>query len=811
MPEINTIKSAISALQQFNDEYVKDKVEKNDGSNKLNEHVLEIERIENALKIKPAIGVFGASQCGKSFLVSELSGGESSKLNIVGQEDKNFQDFNQQHADTETTAVVTRLTKDKYENAPTNNVVLLKLLNPSDIMWGFVYGFYSELKYSTGFELSEDQETEIKDNIDSTNATVDFLSPTEKQNLFSGFASCINHIKENYSSEHIGLAEYANRTFNDKTDLKMGLDQIVLYISTLWRNDPNISKAFRTMMLALQNYNFADKLYLPIDQLAAVLNVASMETINLEYKDDDLPKPENNILQFANDQASILKQVGCIQPIVKEVVLPIQSQNNDLINKLDILDFPGARAGSDQQSAEVADDIEQDIFALKGKSSILANVYQRGRLLYLFALYCKNYDITLLAFCSENGNQEARISKKMIEDWIAKHASEENDNTPDLFAVFTKSDKLLKQGTVEQAQVRLNARFSVQFSDYYGSWINKWPENGRVFQNIFFVRNPQVRAFPYQLNEDQSEGWINEGQEIRNTLYQAWSKNQHVQQFLMDSSEDVFNSVFEPGNNGLDRLIKELINKYNNSPNRKKEQLDARSNDVVSELKNYINKYYTPDPTEADQIQRNEALEFISSLEAISGSVSTLVNSISTQYPIDKVLEDIVVNIKKKQAVGNRIFSSSPLKDALDGYISFWLAGCLDSDIHQTIGIQSGEMTKYLDNITKYLISEDVLGELKEDLPDYFEDNPNDIRQLNKYVKWICCDYLYHLGEKNGSELPHSPIKISETLELDEFQNNILEKWRKRLPDIYAGFYTPAPENPGNHILTNVHNNLFGA
>ena len=87
MHDYENLQTAISELKRFNNnhEYVSDDIKRLDGKNQLNEQELELNRIMAASKIKPAIGVFGASQCGKSFLVSELSGGKESKLNIEDQ------------------------------------------------------------------------------------------------------------------------------------------------------------------------------------------------------------------------------------------------------------------------------------------------------------------------------------------------------------------------------------------------------------------------------------------------------------------------------------------------------------------------------------------------------------------------------------------------------------------------------------------------------------------------------------------------------------------------------------------------------
>ena len=86
-------------------------------------------------------------------------------------------------------------------------------------------------------------------------------------------------------------------------------------------------------------------------------------------------------------------------------------------------------------------------------------------------------------------------------------------------------------------------------------------------------------------------------------------------------------------------------------------------------------------------------------------------------------------------------------------------------------------------------------------MQNFFEDNSTGIRQLNKYVKWICSDYLCHLGDKDEPSILSSAIKMEGHI---DFKDKILEKWEKRLPEIYAGSYTPQAEKPGNEILDSV-------
>ena len=51
---------------------------------KLNSISIQLDRLKKAEGTRTAIGVFGQSQCGKSYLTSELIGGANTKLIIEG-------------------------------------------------------------------------------------------------------------------------------------------------------------------------------------------------------------------------------------------------------------------------------------------------------------------------------------------------------------------------------------------------------------------------------------------------------------------------------------------------------------------------------------------------------------------------------------------------------------------------------------------------------------------------------------------------------------------------------------------------------
>ncbi len=150
-------KTIISNLIVYNDRYVTDKETAKADGRKFRSMATDIDRISRARGSKTALGIFGPSQCGKSYLTSELFGGVDTKLVIPGVEGATFQKYNQTNIDREATGVVTRLTQAPNQNDIPKGNVFVRYMTPADIMWSFAYGFYNEMQWSKGFNLDEDQ------------------------------------------------------------------------------------------------------------------------------------------------------------------------------------------------------------------------------------------------------------------------------------------------------------------------------------------------------------------------------------------------------------------------------------------------------------------------------------------------------------------------------------------------------------------------------------------------------------------------------------------------------------------------------
>ena len=429
---IEDLKNIVRSLSNFNTVYapnISDEKEVRDDGRLLSHLEDNIHKIEKAFKIRPALGVFGQSQCGKSYLTSELIGGSNAKLYIEGVKSPNFQNYNQTNAQRECTALVTRFTDQNVEYNLQPQNVSVSFLSVAEIMWSFVYGYYYELQWTNGFDLNEDQISSIRNSISAADSSSRYIrNPIQCANEFSEWLSWV---RENFIEPELGAyaLDYLQNAEN------ISIEKFSLLASTFWNYDENITKAFSARIETLFIIDFLENGSVPESLLEKVLDASSMNELPLNVSPNNFFGSNNGQILDSNDQNQDIEKIINLQCIIKEVVLQTEDNEDSLVKHMDILDFPGARGLGDVTGNPDSEFIRNKIN--NGKSKQLAAVYKRGKLLYLFDAYRKNFEITMLLFCSQAGNQEAPVLKEKLEEWVGMYSSDrESADEPSLCCFY---------------------------------------------------------------------------------------------------------------------------------------------------------------------------------------------------------------------------------------------------------------------------------------------------------------------------------------------------------------------------------------
>ena len=726
---IDKLKNIVRSLSNFNTTYapsISDAKDTRDDGRLLSHLEDNIDKIEKAFKIRPALGVFGQSQCGKSYLTSELIGGSNAQLFIEGVNSPNFQNYNQTNAQRECTALVTRFTDQsgEYNLQPQN--VSVSFLSVAEIMWSFVYGYYYELQWTNGFELNENQINSFRNSISVADSSTRYIrNPIQCANEFS---ECLSWVRENFKEPE--LCAYALDYFQKNDNIS--IEKLSLLVSTFWNCDEHITKAFSARIETLFIIDFSENGSVPESLLERVLDASSMAELPLSVSPSNFFGSNNGQIFDSNNQGQDIEKITNLQCIIKEVVLQTEDNEDSLVKHMDILDFPGARGLGDVTGNPGSEFIRNAIN--NGKSKQLAAVYKRGKLLYLFDAYRKNFEITMLLFCSQAGNQEAPVLKEKLEEWVEMHnADGENADEPSLFVAFTKSDMLIKDSNdnVKDADNRITGRFIENFSDYYGSWCSDFMDTGQTFKNIYLVRNPQAvnECFDSVANREDWRPGFEKGSEI---FQEAFMQNKSVDKFLGNRKNELFDNVFKPENDGIKNLAQNIINKFNASPNQKTDYLKYRLKDIESSLKFIFEKHYSGlNEDAAMERERTQARLLLKKIRQKKNGVSLILNKISSECPDPSYLRTLIMDATEPGVLGVNL-KLNPLEESIPKFLRHWFKQAARSDeINSDLQIDRAELRKFFTNIGKYILQKDYISNMISNF-DIFDvvQNPGDIKAV---------------------------------------------------------------------------------
>ena len=802
---INDIKKIVNELSSYNEKFASGIAEPDvvlEDARLLRSKNLELERIKRAQGTRTALGIFGQTQCGKSYLTSELIGGADSELIIEGINNPKYQNYNQINAAKESTALVTRITSISDNYNPPEGHVLVRFLSPAEIMWSFVYGFYNELDWNKGFEIDEDEIKSIKESIKSDDGSGRIVPDIEI--LADEFSECLSWINKNRSYPY-SLADDALDYFNKNE--KISIEKYVQLVSTLWHNDKNITNTFNARIEMLYDLGFVHEGSIPEKILKQCLDASTLNEISIKFDKEDIFNSDKGKV-LATD--STLECITNLQAVIKEICLLTVQNDDALTEMMDILDFPGSRALTGLDGSPDADVLNQD--CLSGKSKIIANAYKRGKLLYLFELYKKDYEISLLLFCSECGIPPgAPILSSILSKWIDMYENDENEATdPSLFVGFTKSDKLLHSSNNENkndANNRISARFRENFEQYYGPWTSEYVQSKNPFQNIYFVRNPQAdnECFNIINNVEEWRRGYEQGAEIFKNVFM---NNEMVNKYLGRRKELIYKSVFSPGCDGIELLKQNILKKFEKEPDKKEKNLDARLKSIINELNNYIDKYHTTtNEVQAKEKEKQLARDFIEMVKSKYNNISIILNTVHENCPRASYLSSLITSATEP-VVGQPIQIGTPLKTILPGYIDHWFKSVAKQrDLSDKTEIEKSDINKFLLNIKKYLLNPDSLKDIIKPFTGFdLIGNPAHVRALRNYLIWHVGEKIYFLEYREDNSTPEGPIKIPQQLNFNEF---ILNVWSKQLPEIYAGNFEMMEPAQGDEVIADIRSQLI--
>ncbi len=481
----------------------------------LNKYRRDTQRYKDALTKRPSIAIFGQSQVGKSYLVSNLAKrnedfslmvevpGENKKIDFI-------EEMNPPGGGKEATGLVSRFTvQDNYSSG--QKPYLLKLFSQCDIVKIITNGYLSDIKPYV-YEVNKVEVQNI----------INLVKAKKSSSIQAGFTEddvfeLKEYLNHNFRSHSI-IKDFNNLNFwDDIADIIPYLSYNIRYeiLELLWGKQDFFTELFKNCSSGLKEIDFAKEVRCGLQALSpntdTLLDVQRLR----EMFGDGTVKQDVDLYRDTTKIARLPRSV--VSAITAEVILPlpkdiVNTAERAFLKDADILDFPGARSRNmiPEQTFIENDNVDK------------LEIFLRGKVAFLFDRYNYNFEISTLMFCMHNDQPEVQDIPRLLYEWISTNhgASPQERETREnllsqivpnsgikriipLLVVQTKFNIDLKGNPATETigksashDWKWNARLDANFHKFMiKPVVDKWPESWNIsdgsFKNIFLLRDPK--------------------------------------------------------------------------------------------------------------------------------------------------------------------------------------------------------------------------------------------------------------------------------------------------------------------------------
>ncbi|MBB2206425.1 virulence factor SrfC family protein [Gluconacetobacter takamatsuzukensis] len=534
--------------------------------------------LKRAVTRRTTVAVYGASQAGKSYLMSSLSCPAEGALEIgYGDRTLDFlKEINPPGGD-ESSGLVSRFTLVPPQAPDGAPPVPVRLLSVSDIVRIVGNAFLSDFKL---IGVSPPSLSEIMQMLEG-------LPRLDGKGVLD-----IDDIE--------ALREYFARKFGDKSwiaELRdpywdwlaahvgaLAPQALLTALSPLWGRVETLSRYAGELVDALIALGLPELAFCGVEALVprsgSVLNVSTL------FRPLENAGPVR-LVGEKGTAATLPRNV--VSAIISELVVPVATARWDFMRHTDLLDFPGAR--SRLQIPEIA--------AASGQEGTL---FLRGKVDYLFELYQANMETTATLLCVADSAQEVTGLPAMIESWIDDTigctAAQRRGQADALFVILTKFDRQFEEkgGADESSSDVWDKRLEASLTNFFKSpWVEEW-KPGRPFDNVQWLRASTVGSL-YRRDASGREGEMLPEVSDRIARRRASYLTSGIVQKHIRDYERAFDEAVRQNDGGISYLAGRLHQICESTV--RTEQLEARLRHCVSNVLGLLKPFYY-DPSVLD-------------------------------------------------------------------------------------------------------------------------------------------------------------------------------------------------------------------
>ncbi|MDF7671033.1 virulence factor SrfC family protein [Orbaceae bacterium ESL0721] len=535
--------------------------------NEADSLILDLRRLRNRAKRlgdvstkSVAVGFFGLSQAGKSYLISALAADENGKLETVVEGEK--LDFiahvNPTGNGKEATGLVTRFSRTAKGGIP-NYPLELKIFKEIEVVKILVNSYFKDFdqqKVANKIEFSMINQL-LTDAENSKQLTaVSGVSEDDIVDLYDyvkdNFGNSVGHLNGGYWERITNLTPY------------LPLAKRGELFSVLWGGLPELTATYVQLATTLSSLGHVETVYAPLSviikddngvksQIDSIMNVDMVGRLNM---------PNDLTVSVAPSKTAtpVALSLAQLAFLTTELIFPLVNKTRaTTFENVDLLDFPGYRGRLNLTNLA---DIKE--------GNPIAQLLLRGKVAYLFEKYTDSQEMNVLIVCTPSDAQsEVNDVGPVLERWIDKTQGETPDKRstkkPGLLWALTKFDKRIGSLlNLADDQIKnqwgknglLGQTIFERFGNY--SWLNNW-SNDQKFNNIYLVRKPGMPV-PF-LNIDTaslSEVSYNENYQAKlQLLKSAFIQDGDINEYVAEP-EQAWDAMLKLDDGGMGRISQYL-------------------------------------------------------------------------------------------------------------------------------------------------------------------------------------------------------------------------------------------------------------
>lgn len=538
--------------------------------NEADSLVLDLRRLRNVSKrlgdvaTKPvAVGFFGLSQAGKSYLISALAADKNGKLiTRVDNEELDFlKHVNPVGGGKEATGLVTRFSRADKTGIP-GYPIELKLFQEIEIAKILVNAYFKDFdQQKISNEIDFSQLNHLLDSFEKKRQAsyVGGIIEDDVVDLhdyiIENFGNALEGLKGGYWEKAVHLAPY----------LKVA-DRAALF-AVLWGNLTELSQIYVEFATTLAKLQYAEIAFAPISVLVTENDGVKSQENNIMNVDilDRLGTPNDSIVQICPTGDNIANQpvdisLAQLAFLAAELNFPLVNETRvPTFENVDLLDFPGYRG---RLNLTTLDDIK--------KGNLISQLLLRGKVAYLFEKYTDSQEMNVLVICTPSEKQsDVNDVGPVLERWIDRTQGETPEQRatkkPGLLWAITMFDKRIVNSLALTEDLLANSwgkggllqlTLLERFSRY--DWLENWANN-QCFNNIYLVRKPGFAVSFLDVDSTTFEelaintNYSNNLQLLKNTFIHNKEVNKYIAK-----PEQAWDAMMKLNDGGMERVSQYL-------------------------------------------------------------------------------------------------------------------------------------------------------------------------------------------------------------------------------------------------------------